>query len=821
MPELDVTADNDAEIFIMDQTLSRVARAVGSFRGELEPGLYKIRVSRAGTYKDQVIELGGKAEGFNMSIAEFSAIAPIESNLPDMNPVERLAGAALRDRPNASILVLAHGSHESVDQQRPFGGASIFPWSDSEQEVSLDEGQRSAQAGGQLWSAIAIRANPVDGPFVLELRNGSWVSRQAVLLIKGWQTRIFLRARNQTMSDQGSERGEPDAAPFDISIQMAKLTAPVVYRKDEATIEVARSALERGRAIFNGETLIDELLDQKYENPVAGLTGLHLLLDAKARSDDGDAAYDVAHFRGGAQEIVDMVLVNLTRLLQPDRVAAAEAQASPGDDLDRILLHSDKDWPEPADLTALRLRAGRGHGQVLVRSPPMLRVSWDVLKKNASRDGLTWIGRELWNAMGAAGAAGPYLAWSPGPHSLERTLQRIVKQSGPFSVLTAPVPGSLWKEAATSSEPEAGGLASIIDGTAGAEVQLKLSANFGIPLSVFQDTPESPQPREGGRDHTTSEVGSEYQPYTVMPAKKEAALAHVEDEIEAEATPGDYSDRVGYRADFLGSNQLEIPLPRIIGDVANILFFSWNGQWGSELRYEHFSIVMNKSRRMCFFSAANIDGALAKMTGRANWRWDPRIPRDKQIMNECYGDSPRFNRGQMTRRVDPAWGNYEEAERGNEDSMHVTNAAPQTHSFDASIWSALEDYLLDKARADMKRISIFTGPYFEADDPVMFGIGIPRRFWKVITFIPERTGKLSAVGFETGQVIEGDQQDGLEFGSSRSSNPTGTFQVPIEMIGLASGIDFGHLSNLDPLSEETGGTDSGHISDLSRIQFVG
>ncbi|NEJ11278.1 hypothetical protein GR238_38950, partial [Rhizobium leguminosarum] len=132
------------------------------------------------------------------------------------------------------------------------------PWSDAEQAVRLDNAQRSAEAGGQLWSAIAIKADPTDGPFVLELRNGSWVSRQAILLAKGRQTRIFLRARNQTVSDPGSGRSEPDAAPFDISVQMARPASDVVYGENETTAEVARSALERGRAIFNSQDLIDE-----------------------------------------------------------------------------------------------------------------------------------------------------------------------------------------------------------------------------------------------------------------------------------------------------------------------------------------------------------------------------------------------------------------------------------------------------------------------------------------------------------------------------------------------------------------------------------
>jgi hypothetical protein len=53
--------------------------------------------------------------------------------------------------------------------------------------------------------------------------------------------------------------------------------------------------------------------------------------------------------------------------------------------------------------TLALFRSGRCRQQVFVPSPPMFRVSWDVLKANAARDGLTWISRELWSSTGAAG----------------------------------------------------------------------------------------------------------------------------------------------------------------------------------------------------------------------------------------------------------------------------------------------------------------------------------------------------------------------------------------------------------------------------------
>src|SRR4029450_1357136 len=99
----------------------------------------------------------------------------------------------------------------------------------------------------------------------------------------------------------------------------------------------------------------------------------------------------------------------------------------------------------------------------------------------------------------------------------------------------------------------------------------------------------------------------------------------------------------------------------------------------------------------CFFSGVNIDGNLSRRIKRPGWRRDARIPADAQIMKECYGDPPKFSRGHMTRREDPAWGGQETAAQGNADTMHVTNTVPQMQVFTGGIWLGLEDYTVEHA----------------------------------------------------------------------------------------------------------------------------
>lgn len=287
-------------------------------------------------------------------------------------------------------------------------------------------------------------------------------------------------------------------------------------------------------------------------------------------------------------------------------------------------------------------------------------------------------------------------------------------------------------------------------------------------------------------------------------------------ETEAKAKPEDYKNRNGYDAAFLGSD-FTVELPTIVKGKADIV--TW-GDGNTVLPYEHFSVLMNAKRRQCFYSACNIDGARSKSSKRTAWRFDPRIPEELQIMKECYGNTPKFSRGHMTRREDPAWGKSASViQRGADDSMHVTNATPQMQSFNAPIWLALEDYALQHAREDDQKILVFTGPYFSKNDPTMFGVRIPVKFWKVIAFIHDETGELCATGYEMSQ------EDNLEppefvFGDFVSPQLNISTQVPISTIESRAGISFDGLADVDPLSNEGVGEPTRPLLFPEQIRFI-
>ena len=285
-----------------------------------------------------------------------------------------------------------------------------------------------------------------------------------------------------------------------------------------------------------------------------------------------------------------------------------------------------------------------------------------------------------------------------------------------------------------------------------------------------------------------------------------------------EGTPADYADRTGFDPAFLGPG-MKVALPTNKKRPEDVLTFTVDGQQVSELKYRHFSLAMSRGRRLCLWSAVNIDGTRTRKAHRPGWRTDARIPKSAQTIGDgddpardVYGDEPRFARGHMTRREDPIWGEPDEAKQGNSDSMHLTNAVPQMQPFNAGIWNGLEDYALDNAREAEMRISVITGPVLANDDPVRYGVKIPIECWKVIAFVHDQTGKLTATGYVMSQASYLKPEE-FVYGHYD------TYQFPIKTIEAKSGLDFGRLRQHDPLR----GQDEVALStlgDFADIQFV-
>jgi len=229
------------------------------------------------------------------------------------------------------------------------------------------------------------------------------------------------------------------------------------------------------------------------------------------------------------------------------------------------------------------------------------------------------------------------------------------------------------------------------------------------------------------------------QPRPEAPAKPAAVLAPetpADRRRGRESDEDDYSDRGGYEPGFISG--FVVPLP----DYSKAGFRAARNLAGTsnddhELRYHHFSVVMNADRRLAAFTACNIDGARIKAVKREDksikdnptladldaeslgpeasddFRPDPRVAPDEQMTREFYEEQevpgfekPKFpgknasaakkkayyramaertgrmlQKGHIVLRGDPVWGVNEEALAAESDTFHYTNAAPQLGFF--------------------------------------------------------------------------------------------------------------------------------------------
>jgi endonuclease G, mitochondrial len=291
-----------------------------------------------------------------------------------------------------------------------------------------------------------------------------------------------------------------------------------------------------------------------------------------------------------------------------------------------------------------------------------------------------------------------------------------------------------------------------------------------------------------------------------------AAVPSTSEALEKVEIDPDYANRKGYDADFLGSGKHSVPLPDLSPTLLSKAATRTDGGTGPShiLPYHHFSLAMNKERRLAFFTAVNIDGALAERPKREDDQWslDPRIASDEQIGEPLYKDAKHLDRGHLVRRLDPAWGDSPAViKTAIDDTFHFTNCSPQHEKFNrnATFWAGLEEYVLEHADNEKFKVNVFSGPVLSDDDEVFDGVKLPKQFWKVVV-MAKSPGLLSATAYLLSQasLIEGMEEVAVEF----SYGAFRTYQVQVAEIERLTGLSFGSLPDFDPLGarETTGVT---------------
>ncbi|MFO0956046.1 MAG: DNA/RNA non-specific endonuclease [Isosphaeraceae bacterium] len=308
-----------------------------------------------------------------------------------------------------------------------------------------------------------------------------------------------------------------------------------------------------------------------------------------------------------------------------------------------------------------------------------------------------------------------------------------------------------------------------------------------------------------------------------------------------------YGDRPGYDPNFLAGFPIAFPSISDIGLGRQARLIRPDvGEDPTILKYEHFSIVMNADRRMPFVAAVNIDGAgqrgVDRATGRARpgferfapasesaeagetWYNDPRIPADAQTTQALY-DNQRphvFDRGHQVRREDPNWGDDDSAERANADTFHFTNCCPQASPFNqqARFWQGIENYVLNNARSEDAKVSVFTGPVFARNDPRYRDVRVPVQFFKIAAYA--EGGELRAVALLASQArFLGGLPERLGGESFDDLGAVRQYQTTVAEIEELTGLDFGPLRAADVLGgSESAGTTMRPLKDFGDIRLA-
>lgn len=106
-----------------------------------------------------------------------------------------------------------------------------------------------------------------------------------------------------------------------------------------------------------------------------------------------------------------------------------------------------------------------------------------------------------------------------------------------------------------------------------------------------------------------------------------------------------FRDRPGYVENFIEAFPVPLPLNSSSNDEAPLL----DGT-GSMLKYQHFSVVMSKARRLPFYVACNIDGMKSRriLRDEDSWFYDGRIDLKYQAGENLHGDND-LDRGHLVR----------------------------------------------------------------------------------------------------------------------------------------------------------------------------
>lgn len=331
---LNVSSGPLAEISVLDGSMNTVAQSVGGLTKDLAPGLYKVRVRNGPAIQEELVSLDTNRSIDVKTPPIYSPIPLADTTRTHEYHMARAATASRTPRfafgQGSGLFVFCREwtPSGSGTGRNPARGLSIADESGS----SLSDLERDATFETSEDASAAWCAQVAPGSYRIRLTSANGgVTERALYASPNCQTQLFVLLPQP--------KSESDAADSPDLIGGAAIISPSnsFDPEDRQTQlgEIARYALAQKRRVLTDE-LRQEIVNQKFDDPMLGLLGAHLVLRDEPEN----------------TRLFDTVTLNLLRLLGPDHP-----------DLRVLCLHRSAPLPQvPRSLD----------------TPPMLRASWDL-----------------------------------------------------------------------------------------------------------------------------------------------------------------------------------------------------------------------------------------------------------------------------------------------------------------------------------------------------------------------------------------------------------------------------------------------------------
>jgi hypothetical protein len=333
--------DDLAEISVLNSNFDRVARSVGGLEESLPAGIYKVVVRVGPVVTDQLVSLDQDRQ-LSIAAPDIPSPIPLEtsSHGHDYQRAAAIRVSTARGDifgEGASLFIFVRETATDGPRDNPAAGLSLLDENGAVLRKIADRADVNVDRAP--WAGWRADVSPGAYRVRLELPNHRAFER-ALVATRGKQTQLFMVPRDYGLPNIEAHRAA-DLAGGTVAVSLSDGFYPQDHRA--RLTELASYALMQTRHILS-DALLKRLLDEKFDEPMLGLLGAHLML----RDHPGDA------------RLFEIVTDNLRKLLGEDH----------------------------PDVQALWLRrSNRGNmKEIRVKTPPMLRRSWELATEESVRD---------------------------------------------------------------------------------------------------------------------------------------------------------------------------------------------------------------------------------------------------------------------------------------------------------------------------------------------------------------------------------------------------------------------------------------------------